>query len=510
MKRKTTILLSSIMASALLVGGVFAVNYAVTDNALPIGINVSPGDISTDDTTYLTLDWGESTALNDVGNIKVGTNRKSGVVSLKSSVNYAGVFDVTVSQTAKAGENPSYLIDYLDVKVFKGDVNLNEGALPSGDPTLSLLHTTATTKSGDVLSRHSNVTVTGNPVGAEYTVFVTLDSSANPIFEAIQEDLVTIKVDWNAQTGDENTGALIYATKPEGWSGLSLYSWTGDKANAQYPGVPMVKSYVDENGKDVYQITVPSEYMTNLIFNCGDKDDNEHKTGDLKYAGQNETTYNPASASYFDISTGKWGAKPTAAAALEMSATVNGEAVTINDIKSATSENRAEYRLTLGVGDKVKFKNGSTDVHFYHWDSTQEEEVDEGIEFTVVQAGSHTFYFNKDGKMYYSLPVQEKVYKVVGILNGVDKWAYANGLELTKDSANENHYSVSGVELKAGDKLKVHDGEEGPEHWFTSSNPWTDCGFTVDNEGNVVISNAGTYTISFYLVGENNNHIVLA
>lgn len=502
MKRKTTILLSSIMASALLVGGVFAVSYAVTDNALPIGINVSPGDISTDDKTYLTLDWGQSTALNDVGNIKVGTNRKSGVVSLKSSVNYAGVFDVTVSQTAKAGESPSYLIDYLDVKVFKGDVDLNEGALPSGDPTLSLLHTTATTKSGDVLSRHSNVTVTGNPVGAEYTVFVTLDSSANPIFEAIQEDLVTIKVDWNAQTGDENTGSLIYATKPEGWSGLSLYSWTGDKANAQYPGVPMVKSYVDTNGNDVYQITVPSEYMTNLIFNCGDKDDNVHKTGDLKYTGQNETTYNSSSVSYFDISTGKWGAKPTAAAALEMSATVNGEAVTINDIKSATSENRAEYRLTLAVGDKVKFKNGTTDVHFYNSTS----QLDEGVEFAATQAGSHTFYFNKDGKMYYSLPVAEKVYKVIGASGD---WTFDHGVVLVKDANDENHYTAS-VTFGAEDSFKVWDGEQGDGHWFSNNHTYDNCGFTLTQDGNVKPNTAGAYTVNFYLVSSDGNHITIA
>ncbi len=491
------------MASALLVGGVFAVNYAVTDNALPIGINVSPGDISTDDKTYLTLDWGESTALNDVGNIKVGTNRKSGVVSLKSSVNYAGVFDVTVSQTAKAGENPSYLIDYLDVKVFKGDVDLNEGALPSGDPTLSLLHTTATTKSGDVLSRHSNVTVTGNPVGAEYTVFVTLDSSANPIFGAIQEDLVTIKVDWNAQSGDENTGALIYATKPEGWSGLSLYSWSGDKANAQYPGVPMVKSYVDTAGNDVYQITVPSEYMTNLIFNCGDKDDNEHKTADLKYAGQNETSYNATSASYFDISTAKWGAKPTAAAALEMSATVNGEAVTINDIKSTTSENRAEYRLTLAVGDKVKFKNGTTDVHFYHYTT---EEVDEGVEFTATEAGAHTFYFNKEGKMYYSLPVVEKVYKVMGAGN---HWDYDDGVVLVKDANDENHYTAS-VTFGADDSFKVWDGEEGDAHWFSNDHTYDNCGFTILAGGNIKPNTAGAHTVNFYLVSSDGNHITIA
>ena len=70
MKRKSIILLSSILAGSLLVGGAFAA-YAVTDNADPFGINVTPGNIDEDTTKYVTLSWGESTNLEGVGLLKV-------------------------------------------------------------------------------------------------------------------------------------------------------------------------------------------------------------------------------------------------------------------------------------------------------------------------------------------------------------------------------------------------------------------------------------------------------
>ena len=129
----------------------------------------------------------------------------------------------------------------------------------------------------------------------------------------------------------------------------------------------------------------------------------------------------------------------------------------------------------------------------------------------VSVAGTYTIDFYLEGendnhivltKTSSDAPVAAKEYHVLGTFN---EWEASNDNKLVHDAENENKYSLTGVELEKDAKLKVNDGE----NWFTNKSTWDDCGFTLDDEGNVVVSAAGTYTIDFYVIGDNDNHIVL-
>ena len=83
-------------------------------------------------------------------------------------------------------------------------------------------------------------------------------------------------------------------------------------------------------------------------------------------------------------------------------------------------------------------------------------------------------------------------YHLVGSFND---WTASNDNLLTVDAEDSNHYTINDVELAADDALKVLD---------TCTNNWYDNG-----SGNVVVAEAGTYDIDFYVFADNGVHIVL-
>ena len=96
------------------------------------------------------------------------------------------------------------------------------------------------------------------------------------------------------------------------------------------------------------------------------------------------------------------------------------------------------------------------------------------------------------------LPVNEGYF----LVGSFTEWQFLNSNKLTKVS--DSKYTIEGVQLAANDKLKVSTGDA----WFGNRDTWTDCGFTLDKEGNVVVSAAGEYTIDFYPTADNGNYIV--
>ena len=485
MKRKTIVLLSSVLASVTLVGGAFAA-FAVTDGADPFGINVTPGDLDVDDTTYVTLKWGETTGLTGVGNLSVGENRKAGIVSLQATPAYTGVFTLNIRDvtTAEKETTDAKLLDYLNVYVYDGNVDLvgEQKALPEGDPLATIVKATQKDTEG---KKQLSVNVQGTPAGHELSVFVNFDSSANPVYTQLKNDKVFLQVDWSPKSGEEATGDVIYATKPSDWDKIYAYAWDGEKTNAVWPGVEMVHAY-----DDVYQILIPADTHANLIFN----DNNGNQTDDLTFQG-----FNPNTAPYWNGTT--WAAKPSPSIGLVMTATVDDEEISLINVKEpGDSENRAIYKVNLTAGQVIKFKDGNTDVHFYHYDT---EEHDDGTSYTATVAGLHTFYYNKDSHMYVGLPEAEKVYYLVGI---GDKWGIDDGIALTKVS--DINYKAENVVMAAGENIKITDGTTAG--WWGVAEPYENCGWTVGAGGNCVVTEAGTYTVNFWTNGENGNYITIA
>lgn len=92
-------------------------------------------------------------------------------------------------------------------------------------------------------------------------------------------------------------------------------------------------------------------------------------------------------------------------------------------------------------------------------------------------------------------------YYVAGSFNN---WSKLDNYELVQDSQDTNKYVLENVDLIADDALKVRNGA-----WYSNESTWEGCGFYINLEGNVCVSQSGTYNIVFYLTSTNNNHIVL-
>lgn len=497
MKRKSIILLSSILAGSLLVGGAFAA-YAVTDNADPFGINVTPGNLDEDDTQYVTLEWGATTNLEGVGLLKVGENRKVGVVSLVSTPTHEGKFslsirDLTEEASTVSATRDDYLLDYLNIKVYAGSLSLKgDGSLPDGTPVEEIAKSASEEKEGLGGTKSLEFNATGTTTGAEYTIFLTLDESALPFYTQMANDKVRLEVDWGKKDGDQTAdGKIVYFTKPSGWAGVYAYAWKGEKVNAAWPGVEMVSSY----NEGLYQISIPSD-MVNLVFNDGTNND-EKKTADLTFTG-----YNANTAPYWNGSA--WADKPAKEAVADITATVAGNPVALVDKKAPESENRHEYELDLTKGNTVVFKEGNTTIHFYHWDNIESKTIDDGASYTAGVTGKYTFFLNQNNEMYVDAPV---VYFLVGDHND---WTSNDDSQLTHDTGytSETRYVSEAINLAEGTAIKVTDGNT---KWFNDASTFENCHYTISNDDdkNVVVDATGWYIIHFYPVSANGNHVIL-
>ena len=103
------------------------------------------------------------------------------------------------------------------------------------------------------------------------------------------------------------------------------------------------------------------------------------------------------------------------------------------------------------------------------------------------------------------LPVEEVTYYLIGSMTNwnEEELSYA----LTKVA--EGEYKIENVALEEGDQFKVFKPGETAEY-FTNASTWENCFFTLGDNNNIVVSETGVYSITFYINGQNNNHVVLA
>ena len=134
------------------------------------------------------------------------------------------------------------------------------------------------------------------------------------------------------------------------------------------------------------------------------------------------------------------------------SATINGEAKEAKNVKGEGDGCVAKFEFELKTGDKLKIKDGETQLHFYVWDSVKEEDVDTGDEYVAKKDGKHSVYYDDKGELWVVEPddvPQEVVYSAT--VNGE-----AIEIEDVKsESEAESNQAKFEIELKAGDKLKI-------------------------------------------------------
>ena len=259
--KKISLLLASIGAAALFVGGTFAA-YVITDNANPIGKKISPSEITDDQTGNITLEWGSNT-IQHVSNLASGSTQKMGNVVLRASgedgdgsaiSTYVGSLAMRLTDLTNYGETTpvAKLIDYLEVDVVSGDVSLVQWqAMTSEQKSAALIGHIPPEPS----TYSATVAATGTASGSVYSVFITLSDSATPVYTAISTQVVYLQLDWNANASDANIEATtkLYFKKPAAWgaSDVYLYAWKGSVQNAAFPGVQMK---AEANGVYTYDL----------------------------------------------------------------------------------------------------------------------------------------------------------------------------------------------------------------------------------------------------------------
>lgn len=274
----------------MLVGGTVAA-YIVTDNADPFGIKITPGDLTEVDTGSITLEWGQHKDITDISNLGVGASVERSM-SLKASgtskdeagvetpiTEYTGSLALTLTDLSGKGNVADSLIHYLKVELLDGETV--KATIPTDEAKFSLV-----------------TPAIGTPEGKDYTLKITLDQSASPVYNKIINDVVYLQVDWNkaATDGEEASATTIYAAhKPADWATVYAYAYKGSTVNAAWPGVEMK---VDEaTGFYTYDVLSSFDYV---IFNDG---------VDKQYPAMGEAGYavaDLAAKPYFDFNDHSW------------------------------------------------------------------------------------------------------------------------------------------------------------------------------------------------------------
>lgn len=308
MKKKFLLLGASLLSFGL-IGGTFAL-WAVTDKADPLNIGISPGSVSSDETTqFVTLEWGSQKSLANVSNLKRGEVRKAGVLDLLAisddEENYTGTLKVSLSHGNAHGQ--TLINNYLHVDVYQGNLTATDNVIAAETITANAGKKVAFT------TGQANLQVVNTPVGAEasaiehnvYTVAVYLDSEMTlSQYDELSDAQVTATFNWDRNEDTKVDQYTLYAKGFDltGADGMYAYAFgANDNQNAPWPGVKMEET----NIPGVYQANIPTSYTT-VIFNNGKEATTPQQSADLaiasKFTGTNNRfTYTGSGTDYGSI-----------------------------------------------------------------------------------------------------------------------------------------------------------------------------------------------------------------
>lgn len=423
-KGKKILALASIFAGVALVGTTFAA-WAVTDNAPQLGWKISGDKVDTDvNTHFVTLEYGQSTSYQSVGNLESGTKRLAATLKLKATfageTNYYGKLDLAMAQEKEGTK----LLDYIKIyAVDKAPVAAEKGVAFAADTTTYI--TLDGSGESPTLSGSREFQMTS---GSEETVYIVVEFISEgvdaQVLNAVAKDLVDVTADWNHST-DHNqgvavSGAPIYLR----YTGNGLedekvycYAWGGKAENAPYPGVEMV-----DEGNGLYSYQLDMSKYTKVIFN--NNNTTEGKAFKTAEVGMEVTESIATNTPCWDttLDTDAWVAKPV-----------------------ADPDLTALYYV---VGD---FPAGTDD------------------DWKCLAANAMTFHEN----------------------------------------GNDDYYESAAISFTAGQKFKVrNNSNEAVARWYSNASTWDECGFTIDEEMNLVVSATGSRTVRYYPSGNNGNYVV--
>ena len=279
LKKKTLILAGAILAGAALVGGTLAA-WAVTDNADPFAIKITPGDLTVGTVDSVTLEWGQTRTLTNITGLTMSEEVGPYLVGLKATTSNNGAFigKLTASLETTALDNIK-LIDYLDVKVYDGAARTVENEQETN--FLFNAH------GQYAMHGSANLEVTS---GQEKVVsfYVSVRNGLTPAqYNSIKNQEVTLTVEWDRADNGEYVTAVDYYFNngDKNWTNVYAYLWNSETGaqNNNYPGIAMVN--VSEN---IWSVPVDSSVgYDKIIFNNGAENEANQKTDDLSLVANN-------------------------------------------------------------------------------------------------------------------------------------------------------------------------------------------------------------------------------
>ena len=258
MKGKSVFLLGSVIAAGLLVGGTFAA-WAVTDNANPFSVQITPGTLDVGSDKSVTLDWGTKGLVN-IENLAMGEEKGPYEVGLVATTSDASAFTGSLSvamETTATGTDK--LIDYLHVRVYDDAAKTNAALLEVPDGSAN--YTVA-----------QDIEVTSG-VEKKVYFFISLDAGLSPVlYNAIKSDVVTLTIDWNKGSAIQVVESYTYYfNNTASWTDVYAYAWkeADGSMNAAWPGVKM-----NQAKGNIYSLAIGAEF-DKVIFNDGGSNQTE-------------------------------------------------------------------------------------------------------------------------------------------------------------------------------------------------------------------------------------------
>ena len=374
MKKKLLFLLGSILAGGALVGGTFAA-WAVTDNADPFSVQITPGTLDIGSDKSVTLDWGTKGLVNIEG-LSMGEEMGPYEVGLRATTNdasgFTGSLRVSMATTAVAAEK---LIDYLHVNVY--EVADKSAAAILTVPDGGANYTTAV----DI--------AVNSGVEKKVYFFISLDDGIAPLtYNAIKDDVVTLTVDWNKGSAiEEVTAHTYYFNNTSSWGTVYAYAWkdSDGSMNAAWPGIVM-----NQAKGNIYSLAIGTAF-DRVIFNDG----SSNQTADLDL---------DSATPYWDGDS--WEAAPDVSADTEYYLVgTHSEWHTSAAVKLTASENTVDgFAYTYKIENVAIEAEGELKIVSSENEWFAEESKENGAANMVIHAaGNYDFFFNPakgDGTHY--------------------------------------------------------------------------------------------------------------
>ena len=395
MKRKTIILLSSVLAGSLLVGGAFA-TYFVTDLAQPKVIDITPGQAPAED-VYVTLEWGKQTNYTaEFDEIEANKYYKAGYFVIKSDFAYNGIFSVKMQNTTIGKLEGEDMFDHIKLYAYQGDVDLEEEAIPS----TAVPFTFEDPEEGEGVVTYSQLVATTSE-GVGITIFYRLECTDDQ-FAEMANDHVRLTVDWNMGPDSEPAAIPDYCiwgtTNGTTWGSLGTLV-AKDESEYMIESIQLAKDTeftIHMNG-DTYREFSDVKPASPAYA------DFKQKGGTEEISQNNLVVVNDGTYDIYvkivpdDNGDYIWLVKKETPVVVTYTATKDGQPFELGTYSGDYGENKAVFTASLTEGNKlVIFKDNEA---LPLGDS-------QDTEYTAPSTGNYTIYVNKDYKVYYAAPSQ--------------------------------------------------------------------------------------------------------